>query len=418
MSELKPQVLGTEGKGNEYDELLERIGDSPIVMLGAASHGTREFYSERCRITKRLIEEQGFRMLAAVTDWADAFRVNRYVQGAPDDPDPEQALGDFRRFPTWVFRNREVLAFVTWLREHNEGIRYRNPVAFHGLDLYSFFQATARVIRYLESADPDAAERARTHFAQLGHLDMEPGHVAGGGLAIEAPDRRELLGELVQLQLRAQSYLRRDGTAVEDAEFYAEQHTRLAANAEGYYRMLLTDRGAAWREREQHMAETLSNLLENLERRGEPPRVVVWGHNSHVGDASVTELGERGEVSLGQLARERWPGEVALVGFTSYKGTVTASSTWAGAAEQMQVRPALDASYEALFHDLEHPRFYLDLGRKGQIAGDGGERLERAIGQVYQPERERESHFFSADISEQFDAVVHIDEATAVEPLD
>lgn len=414
MADLEPQPLRTD---DDYDALLDRIAGAKLVMLGAASHGTREFYDMRCRISKRLIEERGYNAVTAVTDWADAYRVNRYIQGAADDADAEQALRDFRRFPSWIWRNEETLDFVGWLHEHNERTRYANPVAFHGLDLYSFFRATARVIEYLDSTDPAAAERARAHYAVLGHFDMEPGDAGGGALAIDAEDRDALLAELIQIQLRAESYLRRDGTAVEDIEFYAEQHARLAGNAERYYRTLLTDRVAAWRWREQHMAETLRALIENLERRGTEPRVLVWGHNSHVGDASVTELGERGEVSLGQLARERWPGEVALVGLTSYAGSVTASATWAGDVDRMRVRPALDSSYEAMFHELEHPTFYLDLGpRDGADLGE--ERLERAIGVVYRPERERESHFFSADITGQFDAVIHVDESTAVEPLD
>jgi erythromycin esterase-like protein len=414
MRELEPRALSTD---SDYDDLLERIGDARIVMLGAASHGTHEFYSERCRISKRLIERHGFRMVAAVTDWADAYRVNRFVQGAPEDSGPEQALRDFRRFPTWVFRNREMLDFVAWLRRYNDETRYRDPVALHGLDLYSFFRATAKVIEYLESTDPDAAERARAHYAALGHFDMEPGYGGDGGLEVDSAGRSALLGELLQIQLHAQSYLRRDGTAIEDAEFYTEQHMRLATNAERYYRVLLSNRAAAWREREQHMAETLSNLIENLERRGGSPKVVAWGHNSHVGDARVTELGERGEISLGQLARERWPGEVALVGFTSYKGTVTASSTWAGDARRMPVRPALEGSHEAVFHRFGEPRFYLDLSN-GATTTLGGHRPQRGIGTVYRPETEFANHFFSADISGQFDAVVHIDEANAVEPLD
>lgn len=420
MAELEPRALSVDGEAREYDELLNRISaaGTKVVMLGAASHGTEEFYSERCRLTKRLIEELGFKVVAGVTDWADAYRVNRFVQGATDDSDPEHALRDFRRFPAWVWRNEETLDFVAWVREHNERNEFRATVALHGLDLFSFFRATATVIEYLESADPEAAARARAHYAKLGHFDMETGDAAAGALEIDPADRRKLLAQLVQIQLDAQSYLRRDGTAVEDVEFYAEQHARLVTQGERYYRMLLTDRAAAWREREQHMASMLVDLAENLERRGEEPRIVVWGHNSHVGDARVTELGERGEISIGQLARERWPGEVALIGFTSYAGTVTASSTWSGPVERMRVRPALDSSYEALFHGLGHSRFYLDLQRQETAAGLGEDRLERAIGFVYQPERERESHFFCADLPGQFDAIVHIDEAHAIEPLD
>jgi erythromycin esterase-like protein len=414
MRELEARALSTD---SDYDQLLERIGEARIVMLGAASHGTQELYRERCRITKRLIEERDRNVVAAVTDWGDAYRVNRYVQGAADDENPEQALRDFCRFPTWDWRNAETLDFVAWLREHNDRTRYVDPVAFHGLDLYSFFRAAARVNEYLESVDPAAAELARAHYAVLGHFDMDPGDASARALPIDPADRHELLAELVQLQLRTQSYLRRNGTAVEDVEFYTQQHARLAANAESYYRMLLTDRAGAWRRREQHMAETLEQLLENLERRGNTARAVVWAHNSHVGDARHTEMGERGGVSLGQLARQRWPDEVVLIGFTNYAGTVTASSAWQGAVQRMRLRPALQSSYEAVFHGVDEPQFYLDLHRSADPTLRD-HRIQRGIGVIYRADTEFASHFFSARIAGQFDAVIHIDEASALEPID
>jgi erythromycin esterase-like protein len=414
---VKPRALSADGKTSDYDELIERIGDARVVLLGAASDGAQESYRERCRISKRLIEEHDFKAVATEADWSDAYRVNRYVQGAAEDNGPEQALRGFCRFPTWVWRNAEVLSFVSWLREHNDGVRREGPVGFHGLDLYSFYRAAATVIDYLDSADPEAAERARRHYAHLGCFDAGGKADRDGGFAIRESDGRKIVAQLIERQLCSQSYLRRNGTAAEDIQFYTEQHERLWSKAESYYRTLISDRDAAWRQREHHMAETLAQLLDSLEARGDSPRVVVWAHNSHVGDARHTEMGERGEVSIGQLARQRWPGEVALIGLTNYAGTITASPSWQGAVQRMRLRPALESSYEAVFHKVDEPRFYLDL-RHAADPALRAHRIQRGIGVIYRAEDEFPSHFFSARIAGQFDAVSTLDEATAGEALD
>jgi erythromycin esterase-like protein len=402
----------------DYDGLLDLVGDARVVLLGEASHGTHEFYRERARITRRLVEERGFQGVAVEADWPDAYRVNRYVHGAGEDADAEEALRGFRRFPTWMWRNAEVLDFVGWLRARNEEIGFDRGAGFFGLDLYSLYASVAEVIAYLEQVDPPAAERARQRYACFEPFGGEQAYGRAASLGISDSCREGAIAQLTELQRLGGTYLRRDGIAAEDERFYAEQNARLVADAEEYYRSMFDDPASSWNLRDRHMADTLARLLDHLGRRGERPRLVVWEHNSHIGDARVTEMSRRGELNVGQLARERWPNDVALVGFTTYSGTVTAASAWDAPAERKRVRPALQESYEAVFHDLGEPRFVLDLVSGAAAQALVEPRLERAIGVIYQPETERRSHYFFAHMAAQFDALVHIDETRAVEPLE
>jgi erythromycin esterase-like protein len=415
---LLREIQPLSGAEDDYDGLLDLVGDARIVLLGESSHGTHEFYRERARITRRLIEERGFQAVAVEADWPDAYRVNRYVHGAPDDADAEEALRGFRRFPTWMWRNAEVLDFVGWLRAHNERAKLDETASFFGLDLYSLNSSVAEVIAYLERVDPPAAERARERYACFEPFAREQAYGRAATLGIGESCRRGVIAQLIELQRLGNAYLRRDGIAAEDEQFYAEQNARLVASAEEYYRAMFGDPAASWNLRDRHMADTLARLAQHLGRHGELPRIVVWEHNSHVGDARMTEMSHRGELNVGQLARQRWPDHVALVGFTTYSGTVTAASSWDAPAERKRVRPALPESFEAIFHNLGVPRFVLDL-TDGHIAQSLVElRLERAIGVIYRPGTERQSHYFLANLPGQFDAVVHIDETRAVEPLE
>jgi erythromycin esterase-like protein len=407
----------TDGAG-DYDRLLELIGDHPIVMIGEASHGTHEFYRERARITRRLIEEKGFRAVAVEADWPDAYRVNRYLHGAAEDGDAEEALRGFRRFPTWMWRNAEVLDFVGWMREHNRLAGPGEAASFFGLDLYSLASSTAAVVDYLESVDPAAAARARRRYGCFEDFggDQEYGRAVTFGVSESC--WRGVLEQLVELRRDAEGYLRRDGIAAEDEQFYAEQNARVVVGAEEYYRAMFAAPRDTWNLRDRHMCDTLERLDAHLSRRGDAPKIVVWEHNSHVGDARMTEMGRRGELNLGQLVRERRPRETFLVGFTTYTGTVTAASAWDAPAERKVVRPALPESFEALFHSLGVPRFLLDLSSPAAADELLQPRLERAIGVIYRPETERQSHYFVARLAAQFDALIHIDETRAVEPLE
>ncbi|MBS1677166.1 MAG: erythromycin esterase family protein [Actinobacteria bacterium] len=416
--ELLRELRPLNGGGTDYDGLLELIGDVPVVMIGEASHGTHEFYRERARITRRLIEEKGFRAVAVEADWPDAYRVNRYLHGAADDADAEEALRGFRRFPTWMWRNAEVLDFVGWAREHNRLAEPGEGVSFFGLDLYSLATSVEAVIAYLERVDPAAAARARRRYGAFEVFggDQDYGRAVTFGISESA--RSDVVEQLVELCRSAEAYLRRDGIAAEDEQFYAEQNARVIVGAEEYYRAMFAAPTETWNLRDRHMAETLERLDAHLGRYGSPPKIVVWEHNSHVGDARMTEMSRRGEHNLGQLARERRPRETFLIGFTTYAGTVTAASAWDAPAERKVVRPALPESYEALFHALDEPRFLLDLTAPGVVDELLQPRLERAIGVIYRPETERQNHYFSARLAAQFDAVIHIDETRAVEPLE
>jgi len=410
------------GASGDYDPLMDLIGDARFVLLGEASHGTHEFYAERARITRQLIEEKGFTAVAVEADWPDAYRVNRYVRGAGDDGRAIEALGDFRRFPTWMWRNTDVLECIEWLRGRNASrSRGEAKAGFYGLDLYSLHASIQAVVGYLDKVDPDAARRARSRYACFDHSGEDTqayGYAASFGLGKSC--ETEVITQLVELQRRAGEYARRDGQVAEDEFFYAEQNARLARNAEQYYRSMFQGRVSSWNLRDRHMVETLAELVGHLDRTtGKSTKVVVWAHSSHLGDARATEMGERGEWNVGQLVRERYGEDAVNVGFTTYDGTVTAASDWDAPAEEKRVRPALPGSYEALFHDLGLPRFLI-APRDGEELAEAlrRPRLERAIGVIYRPETERQSHYFHARLADQFDAVLHFDRTGAVQPLD
>jgi erythromycin esterase-like protein len=410
-----------EGSKADYDQLLELVGDARLVLLGEASHGTHEFYRERARITKRLIEELGFMAVAIEGDWPDADRVSRYVQGAGGDGDAEEALRGFRRFPTWMWRNAEVLDFVGWLRAHNEQLATgQRSVGFYGLDLYSLGASMEAVVAYLEEVDTDAAARARRRYECLHPFSQDStGYGQAVLLGVSEPCRRRVLEQLVELRRHAGDYLRSDGLVAEDRYFLAEQNATVVADAEEYYRTMFGGPAPSWNLRDRHMADTLDQLQVHLARHGDAGKIVVWEHNSHVGDARSTEMAQRGELNLGQLMRERHAHDAVLVGFTTYTGTVTAASEWGGEAERKRVRPALPDSYETLLHATGIPAFLLcPLGMSGSGRALREPRLQRAIGVIYRPETERSSHWFTACASQQFDALVHIDVTRAVEPLE
>jgi erythromycin esterase-like protein len=417
---LRAVVQPLHGTPDDYDRLLELIGGARVVLLGEASHGTHEFYRQRACITRRLISEKGFTAVAAEADWPAAYRVNRYVRGLDGDRDGVEALGDFLRFPAWMWRNAEVLDFIGWLRTHNDEHAGSDSTGFYGLDLYSLHESMEAVLAYLDKIDPAAARRARERYACFESFPEDPqeyGYAASLDLSASCEDA--VVGQLLELRRRAADLARRDSRVTPDEFFDAEQNARTVKNAEQYYRSMFRGHVASWNLRDSHMVETLEAVVANLERRRRPAKIIVWAHNSHLGDARATQMGERGEHNVGQLVRERYGTDAVLVGFTTYTGTVTAASDWGADAERKRVRPALRGSYEALFHDVGVPRFLLRIRDDIDLAEElDRPRLERAIGVIYQPESERASHYFSARIAHQFDAVLHFDETRAVEPLE
>jgi erythromycin esterase-like protein/predicted phosphoribosyltransferase len=420
---VRSAAMPVEEGAPARNALFDLVGDAHYVLIGEASHGTHEFYEARAAMTRRLIEEKGFCAVAVEADWPDAYRVNRYVRGRSDDATAEEALRDFERFPTWMWRNTVVLDFAGWLRSHNDRVDdERARAGFYGLDLYSLQRSMQGVISYLERVDPVAAARARERYACFDHHDGEDGQAYGFAAAFGAGDscEREVVEQLVELQRHALEYARRDGLMAEDEIFYAEQNARTVKNAEQYYRSMFSARTSSWNLRDRHMTSTLNALADHLTaQRGDPAKIVVWAHNSHLGDARATEKATRGELNVGQLVREQHAGDCRLIGFTTYTGTVTAADDWGDPADRKWVRPALPQSVEELFHDVGQKGFLMAFDVAPQAAEAlRPARLERAIGVIYRPETERQSHYFRARVADQFDAVIHIDETRALEPLE
>ncbi|MGZ8766514.1 MAG: erythromycin esterase family protein [Acidimicrobiia bacterium] len=404
----------------DYDGLIERVGSRRLVLIGEASHGTHEFYRERARITRRLIDELGFTVVAVEADWPDAYRVNRYVMGLSDDPDGSTALDDFTRFPAWMWRNRDVEGFVEWLRVRNDArADPARRVRFYGLDLYSLRASMEAVVNYLDRVDPAEAARARRRYSCFDQISTE-GQAYGYALAFEGavPCENEVVTQLIELRRRAELYLREDGWLAKDEQFFAEQNALVVRDAEEYYQQMYRASGSSWNLRDRHMAFTLDALIGHLDRQFGHTKVVVWEHNSHVGDARATSMGAAGELNVGQLARQRYGDECLLIGLTTYDGEVTAADDWGGPSCRKRVRPALPHSHEAVLHDAGRPSFWVDTRTPDTRRVLNEPRLERAIGVVYRPETERQSHYFHARLAAQFDVVLHIDRTTALAPLE
>ena len=422
IQEIRSQAKPIAGSSGALDELVALAAEAKFVLIGEATHGTHEFYAVRAEITKRLIRDHGFAAVAAEADWPDAYRVNRYVRGDRSIADPDDALSDFERFPRWMWRNTVVRDFVGWLRGHNETIA--NPAqkaGFYGLDLYSLETSIEAVVAYLDKVDTAAASRARAHYGCFDphHTRNPQDYGYATVLGISPGCEREVLEQLTALRRKRFEYLARDGLAAGEDFYCAEQNAAVVRDAERYYRIMFEGRASSWNLRDKHMAETLYGLVDHLHvQRGAPPKVVVWAHNSHVGDARATEMGQRGEWNIGSLVREAHGRSAMLIGLSTHDGTVRAASAWNGQSEVKSVRPALAGSYEEICHAVGLPQFLLVL-RDNEALNRHLDlsRLQRAIGVLYLPQTERHSHYFFAQLPEQFDALIHIDTTHALEPL-
>lgn len=396
----------------ELGSLLERIGDCPVVLIGEASHGTSEFYRMRERITRDLIVHKGFTAIAVEADWPDAARIDSHVRHRPPTGPRFEA---FSRFPTWMWRNHEVRAFVDWLHEHNDGVR--DPalqVSFHGLDLYSMFTSRDVVLSYLEGIDPEAAALARVRYGCLTPWEHDP---AAYGRAVVtgrfAGCEDAVVRTLTDLLKRRLDYATDGGDDFVDAA----QNAMVVANAERYYRSMYYGSHESWNLRDLHMFETLQLVRSH---RGANTKVVVWEHNSHVGDASATEMGARGEHNVGMLARNEYGENAFIIGFGTHEGTVAAASEWGGPLERKHVRPSHTDSYERICHDTGVPAFMMHLrnpARADVRTELADPRLERAIGVIYRPETELQSHYFQASLPFQFDEYIWFDRTAAVRPI-
>lgn len=391
--------------------LVDRIGDARVVLLGEASHGTSEFYRLRTEITKRLIMDKGFTIVAAEADWPDAARIDHYVRHREASPSDWIA---FSRFPTWMWRNVEMRGFVDWLHEHNKPLEMADRTGFYGLDLYSLYNSARAVIDYLEDVDPDLAAVARWRYGCLSPWEADPaayGHAALTGAYRDCEE--PVVDMLTELHKKREKYAHKDGARFLDAS----QNAVLVANAERYYRIMYYGSRASWNLRDTHMFETLYRVLQS---HGDDSKAVVWAHNSHIGDAAATEMSARGELNLGQLCREHFGDESRRVGFGTDHGTVAAASNWDEPMEVMNVRSSHSQSYERVFHRTEQPGLILSLSGNPnlELVGELAKpRLERTIGVIYRPETELASHYFEAELPRQFDEYIWIDESSAVTPL-
>jgi protein-L-isoaspartate(D-aspartate) O-methyltransferase len=392
--------------------LLQRIGGCSVVLLGEASHGTSEFYRMRAHITRELILRKGFTVVAVESDWPDAARIDAWVRHRPP---LQPGFRAFSRFPTWMWRNREVAAFVDWLRDHNEAVEDPDRrVAFSGLDLYSLFTSRDAVLAYLDRVDREAASVARARYSCLTPWEHDP-HRYGRAVVTGRFSGCEsgVVATLTELLRRRLEYAELDGDSFLDAT----QNALVVANAERYYRVMYRGSVDSWNLRDQHMFETLQTVRAH---RGPDTKVVVWEHNSHIGDASATEMGVRGEHNVGQLCRREYGDDAFLVGFGTDRGTVAAASDWGGPMQVKSVRPSHARSYERICHDSGVPAFMLHLRdpKRDEVRDElSSPRLERAIGVIYRPETELQSHYFQAVLPRQFDEYVWFDESTAVSPL-
>ncbi len=423
--EQQAQLVG-EGEADcarVVNTICRRAKGRKFILIGEATHGTAEFYRIRAEISRYLIVEEGFDAIAVEADWPDAYRVNRFVGGRSGDADANAALSGFERFPTWMWRNEEVHAFISWLREYNEGTRHgrhREPVGFYGLDLYSMTTSMQAVLAYLDRIDPEEAAAARQRYGCFGQFIANP-QAYGYAIASGRWDscEQEVLAQLMQLQRKARLYVEKDGAFAGNEFFSAQQNAELVRNAEEYYRAMFRGRPSTWNLRDRHMFETLEKLAAHLETGlKREARIMVWAHNSHLGNAAATEMSRRGETNMGQLVTENYGDRVLRVGFSTSRGSVTAASDWDGPAETMTMRPPLPGSYEELFSTLEKKRFFIDLRAENDaITALRVERLQRAIGVIYRPETERMSHYFLASLPLQFDLMIHLEETQALRPL-
>ena len=410
VSKLMAEAAEPFGDLHELCDLVERFSDRRVVMLGEATHGTAEFYQARARITEMLVDRHGFNIVAVEADWPDASVYDAYVRGLPRPVVPQSV---FTRFPTWMWRNGQVADFLDRLKEINATIADPDRKAgFYGLDIYSLGASIEAVLAYLDKVDPQAARVARERYGCLAPWRAEPARY--GRMALSrgyAVCEKPVADTLIDLLHKRLDYLTKDG----EAFFDAEQNARIVAGAEQYYRAIYYGDAASWNLRDQHMFNTLERLLAE---RGPEAKAVVWAHNSHIGNAAFTEMGQvRGEHNIGQLARQRFGEEAALIGFGTDRGTVAAASDWDGLMEIKRVRPARDDSYEGRSRDTGIAAFMLETGpgqRESVRAELAEPLLERAIGVIYRPETELLSHYFQAELSRQFDAWIWFEETEAV----
>ena len=413
---LAHPLVGTE---RNYDPLLQLVGEAKIVVLGAQTHGTHEFCSERAQITRRLIIEKGFQAIALEGDWPDVSRLNEYVRGNGIDPDSNSALSGFTAFPAWLWRNADMLDFIGWLKSWNDLREDQSEKAgIYGLDLYGLHKSIAEVVSGLKKIDPTMASEIKECYRCFEEANGGRRYGFAADIGIRKSCEEEALKALVELRRKRAEITRKAGKTFDEELFSAEQNAYLVEDAERYYRAMFRDRTMAWNLREVHMQRAAQLLMRHLEKNHAAPKLVIWVHNLHAGDARAEEPSVAAKINLGQLLREQYGHEVVLVGFTTHSGTVTAAlDWWDSPPEQLVLPPAIQGSHEEVFHELDSPDFMLNL-RSNRIQLLAEPRLQRTVGIVYRPDMEIDHQYFKVRLNAQFDAILHFDKTRAVEPIE
>lgn len=402
------------------EKLSNAIGDARIVLMGEATHGTTEFYQARMLLSEYLIREKGFQAIAIEGDWASAYPVYAYLQGKGRTTRPENSLTAFKRFPEWMWRNTTVLELIENLRRYNDEISAPSQkTGFYGLDLYCLNESMQSVIDYFKIHQPDAVHKVMENYACFDHINIEPqlySYLIEQNLKHSCV--KEVTTQLLEIQRLAFQQIDHE-TEGNEQLFYALQNARVIKNAENYYRSMFEPHHVTWNIRDMHMADTLQNIMSHLENNsGKPAKIIVWAHNSHVGDARATEMSGQQEVNLGQLVRERFNSISFSLGFSTAEGTVMAASEWDGPGWQKKINAPIHGSCEWFFHALNEKNFILNLREDTELTHLlKVPLLQRAIGVIYRPETERLSHYFFSRLPYQFDAIVNLDKTTALTPL-
>jgi erythromycin esterase len=395
----------------DLDPLLERVGDAHAVLLGEATHGTHEFYTWRTAITKRLIVEKGFNFIAVEGDWPDCYKINRYVKGLENqDKQPEEILRTFDRWPTWMWANWEIVALVTWLKAHNEGLPLLERVGFYGLDVYSLWESMNTIVDYLEKEDPVAAELAKKAIQCFEPYGQDEHRYAREQYTLSASCREPLIRLLTQIRRKVP-----DNDHDHEAALNASQNVHIAVNAEAYYTNMTSFNDNSWNMRDTHMMETLERLFQFY---GPESKAVVWEHNTHIGDARYTDMKKAGMINVGQLVREkRGADDVVLVGFGSFQGTVIAGRAWSAPMQEMTVPQARPGSIEAQLNEEYAADTLLIFKPRDRQAKYYPYVQHRAIGVVYKPETEKFSNYVPTILNLRYDAFLYIDQTQAIHPL-
>ncbi len=395
---------------SHLDPLIESIGESQFVLLGEASHGTHEYYTWRAQISKRLIQEKGFKVIAVEGDWPDCYRINRWIKGLDtDEKTITDVLKSFDRWPTWMWANWEIASFASWLRSHNDPLEYDNKTGFYGLDVYSLWDSLDIMVDYLEKEDPETAKLARNAFQCF-----EPFKARDSYASVFSSARPGCREHVIKLLKEVRQNLHKYNTE-EEAGLNAEINALVMANAEKYYKAMAGFGEESWNVRDSHMMETLETLVHF---HGADTKVIIWEHNTHIGDARATDMADDGLVNVGQLTRELYEEiGVYLVGFGSYSGTVIAGDHWGGPMKIMNVPQAVKGSVEETLHQIDGDNKLLIFKDNKELQDAFSRRTgHRAIGVVYRPDRER-GNYVPSVLSKRYDAFIHLDKTRALHPL-